>query len=122
MRLHRILLAGTLLAVVVGAAYVGQKGESVAVKMAAAAQQLVDSLSDEQKTKAMISFDDKERTNWHFVPLEDKGKPTRKGLSLENMKDAQKKLALDLLRASTSASGGKEAIQIMSLEAILRDL
>ena len=52
--------------------------------MVSAAQKLVDSLSADQKAKALIAFDSKERFNWNFVPLQDKEKKsTRKGLPLE---------------------------------------
>src|SRR5205814_1267379 len=75
-----------------------------------------------QKEKALIAFDSKERTNWNFVPLQDKERrTTRKGLPLQDMTDAQKKAALALVRAGTSEQGNVAAITIMSLEAILRD-
>ena len=54
--------------------------------MVGAAEKLVASMSADQKSKGLFAFDDKERTNWNFVPLQDKaGKPTRKGLRLEEM-------------------------------------
>src|SRR5262249_47190048 len=62
--------------------------------------------------------------NWNFVPLEDtKTKtPTRKGLRMEEMTEAQKKTTLELLRAGTSSTGFEKATTIMSLESILADL
>src|SRR5262249_54171239 len=68
-------------------------------------------------------FDSKERTNWHFVPLQDKEKrPTRKGLPLGEMNEEQRKAALALVSAGTSPEGDKKATTIMSLETILREL
>src|SRR5260370_23507830 len=91
--------------------------------MVAAAEGFVQSLTADQMAKAMIPFDDKERTNWHFVPKQDRNrKPTRKGLPLEEMTGPQKKAAEALVPAGTSPSGGEKALTIMSLEAILRDL
>src|SRR5262249_36816014 len=60
---------------------------------------------------------------WHFVPLQDANKnPTRRGLRLEEMSEAQRQAASALLRAGTSADGYVKATTIMSLEAILNDL
>ncbi|MBV9125170.1 MAG: DUF3500 domain-containing protein, partial [Planctomycetes bacterium] len=77
----------------------------------------------EQRARATFAFDDKERTNWHFVPLQDPARrPTRKGLPLEDMNATQQQAALALLRAGTSASGDQKALTIMSLENILKEL
>jgi hypothetical protein len=121
----RILLVGALLVGLAGLTALSQEGpdKPVGLRMAAAAEKLLDSLSAEQKAKAAFAFDDKERTNWNFVPLQDKDKkPTRKGLRMDQMKDEQRQLALDLLKAGTSTSGYGKATTIMSLEAILREL
>jgi hypothetical protein len=123
MKLLRVLLAATVVAAVAGVAYVQQNTESAGVRMAEAAQKWVNSLSAEQKAKALFDFDNEERTNWNFVPLQDKEKrPTRKGLPLGEMLPAQQRLALSLVKASTSGYGFQEAVQIMSLETILREL
>jgi hypothetical protein len=123
MKLSRIVLALVVLASLTGLAYVAQKAEAPGVKMVLAAQKFLDSLSADQKGRTTFAFDSKERTNWYFVPKQDKQrKATRKGLALEDMKPEQKKLALGLLAAGTSKHGHKEAVTIMSLEAILRDL
>jgi hypothetical protein len=115
----------TLLAVglLAGVAYVRQGHESAGSKMVEAAEKFAGLLSPDQKEKAIFAFDDKERTNWHFVPLQDaQARPTRKGLRLEQMTEEQKQAARDLLRAGTSAGGFTAATTIMSLESILHDL
>jgi hypothetical protein len=123
MKLLRTVLAAALLVGMAGVAYVSQEGGSAGVRMADAAQKWLNSLSAEQKAKAMFDFDNQERTNWNFVPLQDKEKrPTRKGLPLGEMAPDQQRLALALVKASTSEYGHKEAVQIMSLETILREL
>src|SRR2546423_610491 len=123
MKLHRFFLAVALMAVLVGVAYVGQTTETAGVKMTTAAQKFLDGLEKAQRDKATFGFDDKERTNWYFVPRQDaQKKSTRNGLPLEDMSDSQKKAALDLLAAGTSAEGDKKATTIMSLESILREL
>ncbi len=122
MTVKRMLLAALLLAglVVVGA--VSKEGEGAGERMAAAAGKLTDSLSADQKAKALYAFDDKERTNWYFVPHQENKKPLRKGLRMDQMSAEQQQATLDLVRAGTSASGFVKATTIMSLESILADL
>jgi len=123
LRLSRLLLALVVLASVGGVAYVGQASESSGTKMVDAADKLLASLSAEQKAKATFSFDDKERTNWHFVPLQDGSrKPSRKGLRLEEMTAEQQAAAKELVRAGTSPDGYAKATTIMSMEIILKEL
>jgi hypothetical protein len=123
MKLSRLVATLFLAACLAGVAYVGQQIESAGNSMASAAEELVGSLTDEQKAKAVFPFDSKERTNWHFIPMQDAAKkPTRKGLPLQEMTGEQRKAALKLVKAGTSAAGNKAALTIMSLEAILRDL
>lgn len=123
MKLTRMLGGVVALASVAGLALVAQQTAAPGVTMVAAAQKFLGSLSDEQKTQATFAFDDKERTNWNFIPLQDNTtrKSTRKGLPLEAMSPAQKKAALDLVKAGTSETGNTAAVTIMSLEAILLD-
>jgi hypothetical protein len=123
MKLKQLLLATVLMAGLVGAACLSKEGESAGLQMTDAAAKLIDSLNDEQKAEALFSFDDKERTNWNFVPLQDKmRKPTRKGLRFQHMKEQQQETARALIKAGTSGSGFVKATTIMSLEAILADL
>jgi hypothetical protein len=123
MKLKQLLLVCGLAAGLVGAACLSREDASAGVQMSDAAAKLVNSLNDDQKAKTLFAFDDKERTNWHFVPLQDaKKNPTRKGLRFEQMTDEQKDTAKALIRAGTSASGFLKATTIMSLESILADL
>jgi hypothetical protein len=118
-----MLLAVVLLGTVAGLAYVAQQAEPPGVKMVVAAERLVDSLTAEQKDKARFDYDSKERTRWFFTPQQDsERRATRKGLPLEEMKPEQKKLAINLVAAGTSARGKVQATTIMGLEAILHDL
>ena len=122
-KLIRFLLATVLLILLAGIAKYAQENEPTGDKMIRAAESFVASLTPEQQAKALFEFDDQERFNWHFVPLQDQQKrSTRKGLPLADMKPEQRKAALDLLKAGTSAEGDKKATTIMSLESILREL
>src|SRR5438105_3943131 len=122
MKLSRMLLSLALVVLLAGVAYVGQVAEPPGKKIEKAADAFLAGLTAEQKAKATFAFDDKERTNWWFVPKQDEAKrPTRKGLPLEEMSPEQKKAALALVEAGTSMGGYDKAMTIMSLEAILRE-
>lgn len=82
--------------------------------MSNAANALLNTLNTEQKAKAVFSFNDEERLNWHFIPRE------RKGLSYRLMTPEQRPLAMALLNASLSQQGFVKATSIMSLEEILK--
>ncbi len=123
MKLSRMFLALVAVLSLVGVAYVQQATEPAGAKMADAAQSFLATLDGDTKAKATFAYDDKERFNYHFIPLQDKEKKsTRKGLPMEQMTAKQKEAALSLLKSGTSASGYLKATTIMSLESILRDL
>ena len=123
MKLLRVGIAAALLAGVVGVAMVAQTAAPVGARMADAAGEFLASLSPELKQKAAFPVDSEERLNWHFIPMQDKQRrPTRKGVGLFEMNDAQRKAAMGLLKAGTSDKGYTQATTIMSLEAILREL
>jgi len=68
--------------IVLIAAYISNADTNLqtAGAMAKAVDEFSATLSAEQKKKALFTFEDSERTNWNFVPLQDKAKnPTRKG-------------------------------------------
>jgi hypothetical protein len=123
MTAKRLLLVLALSAGLAGVAYVARDVEPPGTQMAGVAEKFVEGLTPEQKKKAVYDFDSKERTNWHFIPLQTPDKrPSRKGLPLEEMSAEQKRLARELVRAGTSETGYDKAITIMSLESILHDL
>jgi hypothetical protein len=82
--------------------------------MAETANRFLASLTPEQRAKATFAFEEDERQNWHFVPIE------RKGLALREMTTAQKHLATALLSAGLSQQGFVKAETVMSLEDVLR--
>jgi hypothetical protein len=87
---------------------------SSASVMTEAANRFLASLTPEQRAKATFQFDDAERVNWFFVPIE------RKGLPLREMGAFQRHLANALLSAGLSQTGYIKAVTIMSLDDILR--
>ena len=83
------------------------------VEMAAAANNLLATLTPEQKKQASFEFADEERKNWHFIPR------PRKGLPLKEMTYEQRLLAQALLASGLSNGGYAKAVSIMSLESVL---
>jgi hypothetical protein len=89
---------------------------SSASVMTEAANRFLASLTAEQRAKATFQFEDAERVNWFYVPIE------RKGLPLREMGTFQRHLASALLSAGLSQAGYIKAVTIMSLEDVLRIL
>jgi hypothetical protein len=123
MKSLKLTLALVALGAVTGIAYVAQQLDTSGPGMVSAAQGFVNALTADQKKQAIYDYDNEERFNWNFIPLQDKitRKPTRKGLPLFAMTADQKKIALALVKAGTSESGNLAATTIMSLENILND-
>ena len=84
--------------------------------MAVAAHNFWVALTPEQQAKCTFQFDDAERFNWHFIPRE------RKGLTWNDMMPAQQALAHAFLASGLSQRGYRQAVTIMSLDQILKDI
>ena len=69
-----------------------------------AAQNLLSSLSESQKTQMTYPLEGSERTDWHFVPKQD-----RKGLPLKAMTPEQVHLVNMLLNESLGQAGFSKA-------------
>lgn len=74
-------------------------------------------LSREQKALAQIPFEDNQRVQWHFIPME-----SRKGLPLRAMSETQRTAAFGVLASILSETGFRRAVDIMAYEAILLEL
>jgi hypothetical protein len=116
--MQRFLSPRTLaavLCVVVG--FVAARGaERSATSMADAATKFLAALSADQRQKTVFAFDADERMHWHFIPTD---MFPRKGLTVGEMNDAQRKLAHGLLQAGLSQRGYLTATAIMDLETVL---
>jgi hypothetical protein len=97
-------------------AHDGHLHNPAASEMNKAATVFLASLDETQRKTASFEFKNKERENWHFVPMND-----RKGLRLDALKPHQKHLAFGLLGTGLTQKGLLTATQIMTLEQILRD-
>ena len=83
----------------------------------AAARTFLASVSAADRAKASFSFDGAERTRWHWtVPAS----VPRNGLPLRDLSVEQRRLALALLRSSSSPAGFRKALDIMALQGVLQ--
>lgn len=111
--MKRIALFSLLLAL---ALPVRAHEEVAANDMAAAANDLIATLTPEQKAASVYPMTHDHRLDWHFVPKD------RKGTTLKEMTPEQRHLTTALLAASLSSQGLMKVSSIMSLEAILAAL
>lgn len=84
--------------------------------MAAAAIRFLQSLNNDQKQKAQFAFEDEERFNWNFVPIE------RKGISIRDLNADQLAAAMNLLEWVLSDKGIQKTKAIMKLESVLKEV
>ena len=87
-----------------------------AAAMTTAAKQWLDGLTPELREKAVLPIDNEDRRRWNFIPV---NMFPRKGVSIKEMSEAQRKLAHGLLKAGLSQKGYTTAAAIMELETIL---
>ena len=88
----------------------------VSGNMTASAIKFLQTLSPSQKAKTQFAFDNEERYNWHYTPIE------RKGIALRELNAAQRKAGLDLLHTALSDTGFNKTIAIIHLEDVLREV
>ena len=110
-----LLLPGVLASMVI--ASVGCS--SNADEMLTAADDFISALSEDQRARAVFTFEDVERQRWHFIPPE---MFPRAGVALKEMDPEQRDRAHDLIRSALSNSGYMTTIQIMELEDVLQAL
>lgn len=85
-------------------------------EMAAGARAFLDTLTQEQRTVAVVPLDSEVREDWHYVPRH------RAGLPLRDMTQAQRTLALDFVRTGLSARGFEKVSAIVALETVLAEI
>lgn len=81
-----------------------------------AAKAFLASLNDFERQTAFIPFEEAERVNWNFVPM------NRKGLTLRVMNNEQRQLAQQILQACLSKEGLRKAEAIRGLEQVLTEI
>lgn len=92
-------------------------------EMAAAAKRFLASLTEEQRKQATFKLDDKERTNWYFIPdFAIKPAGVRNGLPMTKMTPQQKIFAVTLPSTALSHRGYLELMSIRALEQVLFEI
>ena len=109
-----LFICGMLLATATGAVLLQKAG---GMAMVQSAEAFIETLDADQKGAAVLPYNSQERVGWHFIP-----KPTRKGLVVREMNEAQKAAAFRLVRAALSESGYEKSRKIMLLESVLLEL
>ncbi len=79
--------------------------------MVKAAQAFIGCLGNREQ--ACVAFDDADRTNWHYFPVE---LHERKGLCFNDMSSEQRLMAIGMMSTGLSNSGLRTALGIMSME------
>ena len=87
-----------------------------AAQMAAAARSFLDSLTEPQKAKATFEYMDGERMYWYYPPI------NRHGLTLRDMDQNQRGLAMALLETGLTPRSFEQAKQIIEHEDVLGPL
>lgn len=80
------------------------------------AKAFLSSLESDKLAKAYFTYDNTERRNWFFTPVE------RKGLPLLEMSEIQKEKAIELIKATVSKDAAETSIAIMQMEIILKQI
>lgn len=114
MTLRQITICSLALFVSVAGGWNYLQREGSGVSMSRAGNHFVSTLTDEQKQTAVLAYDVESRTDWHFIPMDE-----RKGLQIKHMTDAQREAAHQLLKTCLSQVGYDKAVKIMQLEHIL---
>lgn len=81
-----------------------------------AVRAFLDSLSEDQRAKAVLPFNSDERMNWHYFPK------VRGGIPYADLSEAQRAAAHDVLKAALSESGFDKVETIRALETVLREI
>lgn len=112
--------------VIVAAIAVGAAGGFVVARqrsasaLATAASAFVDSLTAEQRARAVFALNNNEElTRWNFIPTE---QFARQGVMLREMTLEQRRAAHDMLRAGLGHGGYMTATSIMALEGVLNEI
>ena len=84
--------------------------------MAGAATAFLSALSGDGRRRAVFTFEDTQRFDWHYVPRR------REGLAFKDMPAAARAAAHELMKASLSGVGYAKAVNVIRLEGVLRQL
>ena len=83
------------------------------------ANTFINSLDSVQKRKAVFSFDEMSRYDWHYVPA---SAVARQGIAVRELNSVQKQNIYKLLKTYLSSTGYTKAQDIMNTEYLLKEL
>jgi hypothetical protein len=106
-----------LMSIVFVLSYLGSPTNAAGNDVSSAADNLLAALTAEQRMQAIVPFGGDARTDWHYVPKEE-----RKGLPIKEMTAEQVYLVHILLNESLGQAGYSKTVGIMYLESILRGM
>lgn len=106
-------LASALLFLLFAAAPAGQ--EPPAKDSTRATQDFLETLRPSLRPECLLPFESEERTTWSYVP------GRRRGVTLKQMNEAERRAAHAMLRAALSARGYEKTTGVIELEEILRE-
>lgn len=89
---------------------------SMAQNAAPAANKFISTLDSAQRLRTLYPFDIDERYNFHYIPRE------RKGIMINDLTDAQKQAAFNLVKTCLSDDAVKKVKAIMQLDNVLKEL
>jgi hypothetical protein len=102
--------------------YMAQRGAAASggttARVVAAANTLLETLSDPQRTQATFAFDSPQRTGWSNLPT---GAFRRNGVRLGDLTPPQRKAALGLVAAALSTEGYQKVTDIMNADEALKN-
>jgi hypothetical protein len=84
--------------------------------MRVATSRFLDRLSAQARAQALRAFDDSDRVQWHYTPRQ------RNGIALKSLDGAGRDAVHALLREALSAVGQRKVVNIIELEAVLREM
>jgi len=92
---------------------------AIKILEASPAMDFLNSLTEEQRSKTQLPFDDLSRNEWHFLPG---AMWPRAGIQLYELNENQKILIFKLLKANLSKTGYDKTLKIMDLENVLAEI
>lgn len=93
-----------------------QQQIELTAEMISTANDFIASLNTTQKQSALFQFDDEERSNWLFTPVD------RKGVPYKAMNEEQRAAARRLLQVFLSVDGFAKTEDVRSLESVLAEI
>jgi hypothetical protein len=117
------VFAGLVVVLCASAAWSFFKLAGAGETMMEAANKYLATFPTDEKSKANLAYDDKQRIEWHFIPKPDPpGAGFREGIKVRDMNSQQRAAAHAMLKAALSEVGYGKATKIMELEGLLHEL